>query len=108
MCFATVLGDTRLFARTTRTELVGIGLAIACAALIALLFGRDASVTDEIRVRMQPSPLDVGLAVGGGRPAHWYYKHQATQQVKGRLAIWSILLVLILVAMGVYRILGRV
>ena len=42
----------------------------------------------------------------GVRPAHGYYKHQATQQVKGRLVIWSILLVLILVAMGVHRLLG--
>lgn len=67
MCFATVLGDTRLFARTTRTELVGIGVTIACAALIALFFNHDASnIPRAIESRVHPSPLDVGLAVGGG------------------------------------------
>jgi len=176
MCFATVLGDTKLFARTTRTELVGIAVTIACAALIALCFRNDPStVPREIERRMHPSALDIGLAVGGGiaavltqltglsaalvgvmiaiallppaavvgigiarldapmiagaffllainlvsiniagtltfllkgvRPSHWYYRRKARQQIKGRLIIWAVLLLIIIAAMLLYGVL---
>ena len=38
MCFATVLGDTRLFYRSTRTELAGLGLMLLLAAVAAYSF----------------------------------------------------------------------
>ncbi len=170
MAFATVLGDTRLFYRSTRTELAGLGLAVVCATFIGLFSGVDlsADMPREIAVRMSPSAVDVGLAIGGGiaaaltqltglsaalvgvmiaiallppaavvglgiahlkpvvvsgaflllainlvciniagtvtfalkgvRPANWYWKRKAGQQVRGRLLIWVALLVLLVAA----------
>jgi len=43
----------------------------------------------------------------GIRPAHWYWKRKAGQQVRGRLLIWGILLVILLAALAAQRILGN-
>jgi len=64
MCFATVLGDTELFWRSTKTELVGLALAVGCSAVIGLFF--EPTVTREMALRMSPTEMDVGLAIGCG------------------------------------------
>lgn len=171
MCFATVLGDTHLFWRSTRTELAGLAIAVGASALIGLFF--SPTVTREMAARMSPAAVDVGLAIGGGiaaaltqltglsaalvgvmiaiallppaavvglgiaqrnpamfagaflllainlvciniagtvtfrlkgiHPAHWYWKRKADQQLRGRLLIWGVLLVLLLAALAGYR-----
>jgi len=41
----------------------------------------------------------------GVRPSHWYDRRKARQQIKGRLIIWAVLLVLIIAAMLLYGVL---
>lgn len=43
--------------------------------------------------------------LNGLRPSHWYCRRKARQQIKGRLVIWAVLLVLIIPAMLLYGVL---
>ncbi|NJL38412.1 MAG: DUF389 domain-containing protein [Leptolyngbyaceae cyanobacterium SM1_4_3] len=65
MAFAVAMGNRRLLKRATFSMVTGVLLNVATATLITSIVGLDA-LTTEVQVRMQPTLIDLGVALAAG------------------------------------------
>lgn len=65
VAFAIAMGNRRLLKRASLTILSGVGVTILTAALITFFMGLD-RLTPEIRIRVQPTLIDLGVALAAG------------------------------------------
>ena len=80
LSMASISGLSRLFKRSLRGVVEGVGLAIALSTVIAYLayrlpFGDLANISNEVLSRTQPSLLDLGVALAGGAAAAYALAH---------------------------------
>lgn len=65
VAFAIAMGNRRLMKRAALTIFSGVMVTILTAALITFLVGLD-RLTPEIRIRVQPTLIDLGVALAAG------------------------------------------
>ncbi|MFE4105222.1 DUF389 domain-containing protein [Almyronema epifaneia] len=65
MAFAVAMGNRRLLKRASFSMVTGVLLNVATAALITFVLGID-TLTAEVQVRMQPTLIDLGVALAAG------------------------------------------
>lgn len=83
LAMAVVRQDSPMLADCLRTLGVGILLAVACAAVMALLVPLR-SVTDEIAARLSPTLLDLGVAlVSGAAGAYAHAREEIAKSLAG-------------------------
>ncbi|NEQ32685.1 MAG: DUF389 domain-containing protein [Leptolyngbya sp. SIO4C5] len=65
MAFAVAMGNRRLLKRASFSMVTGVLLNVLTAMLITYLVGLD-TLTTEVQVRMQPTLIDLGVALAAG------------------------------------------